>query len=119
VHRVRFIVVFLAVLTVLAGWPLEYKVNDLRTPRNQAVEAFLRSAPENAETARAAAVQAKGEFFLWHSVSLLLNFGTVALVTVAMALAARLPESSGQWPAGSGQPTPRREPEASALTERT
>ena len=98
-------------MTVLVGWPLERKVNALREPRYQAVDAFLTSAPADAEATRTAALEAKGEFGLWHGLSLLLNFGTVALVTAAMALAARLPENDGPE-------TIRREPPASALAER-
>jgi acyl-phosphate glycerol 3-phosphate acyltransferase len=92
VHRVRVTILLIAVLTVLAAWPLEQKVNEMREPRYEAVDAFLKSAPEDT-AARAAAIQAKAEFGLWHGLSLLLNFATLALVTVAMALAARLPES--------------------------
>jgi glycerol-3-phosphate acyltransferase PlsY len=91
VHRVRSILLLLALLFVLAGWPLEQKVNALRGPRNEAVSAFLTSRPEQADKARTAALEAKAEFGLWHGLSLLLNFATLGLVTVAMALAARLP----------------------------
>ena len=42
----------------------------------------------------AAAGAARRQFGTWHLISLLLNFVTVLLVTVAMALAARLPERS-------------------------
>jgi acyl-phosphate glycerol 3-phosphate acyltransferase len=96
VHRVRGTVLLLAVLTVLAGWPVEQKVNALRQPRYEAVDAFLQSPPGRAEETKAAALEARAEFGRWHGVSLLLNFGTVALVTLAMALAARLPEAAGR-----------------------
>jgi hypothetical protein len=35
--------------------------------------------------------EAKGAFARWHLISMSLNFGTIFLVTVGMALAARLP----------------------------
>jgi len=45
-HRVRVAVLILAFLTVLAGWPLERKVSELREPRNAATDALLRAAPD-------------------------------------------------------------------------
>jgi acyl-phosphate glycerol 3-phosphate acyltransferase len=77
VHRVRFVVIALGVLLLLAGWPLVDKIEVLRFARYSADETV-------AGPARAA-------FGLWHTVSLLLNLAAWALAGVALALAARLP----------------------------
>jgi acyl phosphate:glycerol-3-phosphate acyltransferase len=77
VHRIRFLIVFVAVLTVVIGWPLSQKVSDLRARRYDHDEAVAK--------------QAKEEFVRWHLYSLFLNFGTVGLTGIAMALAAALP----------------------------
>jgi acyl-phosphate glycerol 3-phosphate acyltransferase len=77
VHRIRFLVLLLALGTVLAGWPLELKVSALSAAR-------YATDPTMASEARAV-------FGTWHGVSLLLNFVTLGLATVGMALAARLP----------------------------
>ncbi len=76
-HKLRFLILALALATVLIGWPIAQKVSDLRAPR-------YAGDPVVAAAARA-------DFATWHLCSLLLNFGTVGLVTAAMALAARLP----------------------------
>jgi acyl-phosphate glycerol 3-phosphate acyltransferase len=89
VHRVRVALVLAALVTVLAGWPLERKVHDLRTPRNEAMDAFLQH-PDNSEL-RQAALSAKSEFGTWHLFSVFLNLTTVFFVGGAMALAAQLP----------------------------
>jgi acyl-phosphate glycerol 3-phosphate acyltransferase len=73
VHKVRFYVLTLALVTVIVGWPIAQKVSALRVARY------------------AADAAATADFATWHLYSLLLNFITVGLVTVAMALAARLP----------------------------
>jgi acyl-phosphate glycerol 3-phosphate acyltransferase len=77
VHKVRSIVLLLALATVLAGWPLARHVGTLRLERYAADPAV--------------AARAQEAFASWHGYSLLLNFATLALVTVAMALAAQLP----------------------------
>jgi acyl-phosphate glycerol 3-phosphate acyltransferase len=77
VHRVRFVVIALGVLLVLAGWPLVDKIEALR---------FARYSPD--ETI---AVPARAAFGLWHTVSLLLNLVALTLAGVGLALAARLP----------------------------
>jgi acyl-phosphate glycerol 3-phosphate acyltransferase len=87
VHKIRFFLLALALLTVVVAWPLAQKVSDLRTARY------------SADAAVAAA--ARTEFGTWHGYSLLLNMATVALVTAAMALAARLPEASAKETGGS------------------
>jgi acyl-phosphate glycerol 3-phosphate acyltransferase len=77
VHRIRFYVILVAALTVVAGWPLAQMVGELREQR------YDRN-PAVAEPARQ-------QFGRLHTASLLLNFGTVGLVTVATAMAAFLP----------------------------
>jgi acyl-phosphate glycerol 3-phosphate acyltransferase len=76
IHRVRFWVILLAMLTVVAGWPLEQKVSELRLLRNEGDPA------------------ARASFGAWHTASLFLNFATIGLVTAAMAMAASLPSGT-------------------------
>jgi acyl-phosphate glycerol 3-phosphate acyltransferase len=101
-HRVRVALLLAALVTVLAGWPLERRVGELRTPRNDAVDHYLQNA-DNAE-ARQAAAEAKSEFGLWHLGSVLLNLVTVVLVTAAMALAAQLPDRNVRAVADTARP---------------
>jgi hypothetical protein len=89
-HRVRGVVLFLAVLTVAGGWVLERKVSALRGPRNDRTDEVLKSDAPGPDDVRAAE-EARTTFGKWHGISLLLNFATVLLVVVAMALAAQLP----------------------------
>jgi acyl-phosphate glycerol 3-phosphate acyltransferase len=77
VHRLRALILLLALISVALGWPLANYVNELRLDRYD-------SNPAIAEPAQQA-------FGTWHGISLLLNFTTIGLVTVAMALAAQLP----------------------------
>ncbi len=77
VHRIRFLVILVAVATIVAGWPLSMKVAELRTQRYSHDEAISKPAKE--------------QFGRLHAYSLLLNFGTVVLTGVGMALAAALP----------------------------
>ncbi len=77
VHRIRAVVLLLAAITVALGWPLADYVNQLRVNRYIANPAI--------------AELAKEAFGAWHGVSLLLNFMTIGLVTIGMALAAQLP----------------------------
>jgi acyl-phosphate glycerol 3-phosphate acyltransferase len=76
-ERMRGAMLAVACITVLAGWPIAYKVASLREARYA--------------TDSAVAAAAKTDFATWHTYSLLLNFATLALVSVSMALAARLP----------------------------
>jgi acyl phosphate:glycerol-3-phosphate acyltransferase len=76
-HRVRFTFLAVALLTVVVAWPIAQKVTDLRAARHGA-DATL-------------AAVARADFARWHMYSLSLSLLTVALVTVAMALAAYLP----------------------------
>src|SRR5262249_61203267 len=94
VQKIRIAVLLVALVTVLAGWPLEQKVNALRGPRYEAVDKFLHAKPGQDSAEREAALEARKEFGLWHTVSLFVNFGTVILVGVGMALAAQLPQGT-------------------------
>jgi acyl phosphate:glycerol-3-phosphate acyltransferase len=90
-QRWRARLLIAALLTVLAGWPIEQKVTTLRDPRNQATDAYLRAdAPSSGSTLEKMQA-ARSEFAAWHLLSLGLNFVTVLLVTGGMALAAFLP----------------------------
>jgi acyl-phosphate glycerol 3-phosphate acyltransferase len=103
IHRVRATVLLVALLTVLVGWPLELKVSGLRRPRYEAFDTFLQSPPAAEAKARAEALAARREFGMWHGFSLLLNLGTVVLVTAGMALTAQLPEAGRRPVAGGGR----------------
>ncbi|HEV3118872.1 MAG TPA: glycerol-3-phosphate 1-O-acyltransferase PlsY [Gemmataceae bacterium] len=87
VHRVRFILLALALVAVLCGWPLAQKVTHLRALRYAADSAL--------------AAAAKADFATWHGYSLTLSLVTLALVTVAMALAAYMPGCSVVKPAAA------------------
>ena len=89
-HRIRSLILFLALLTVAGGWGLEWKVNELRGPRNDRTDAVLKASAPTPEEIKAAE-DARTTFGQWHGISVLLNFVTVALVAVAMGLAAQLP----------------------------
>jgi acyl-phosphate glycerol 3-phosphate acyltransferase len=82
VHRLRFLILTLALATVLAGWPVAQKVAELRVERYDADTAVRASAD--------------AAFMTWHTYSLVLNLVTVVLVTVVMALAAQLPFAVGE-----------------------
>ncbi len=77
VDRIRFLVLLLAVLGVLAGWPVAQKVSELRTGRYS--------------NDPAVAADARTAFGAWHGYSLAVNMATAGLVTIAMTFAARLP----------------------------
>jgi acyl-phosphate glycerol 3-phosphate acyltransferase len=79
---IRALVLALALVTVLAGWPLGRHVGQLRVERYS--------------TDPALAAAAKAAFGSWHTYSLLLNFVTLILVTWGMALAAQLPPSPSE-----------------------
>jgi len=102
VHRLRVVLLVAALLTVVVGWPLERKVSALRAVRNEASDALLTQTaassltrapglPEDVDKIKQTANAARADFGRWHFYSLMLNFVTVLLVTVAMALAAYLP----------------------------
>ena len=92
-QRLRVAVLMLAVATVLIGWPLERKVSELRGPRNTATDALLQAAPNIPESLYRDASEARRAFGAWHGISTTLNLGTIILVTIGIALAARLPNS--------------------------
>jgi hypothetical protein len=79
---------------VVAGWGLERIIHDLRGPRNDRTDAvLLNTAPSASEIQ--SAEEARSTFARWHLFSLLLNFVTLVLATVALAMAAKLPEAVG------------------------
>jgi acyl-phosphate glycerol 3-phosphate acyltransferase len=104
VHRWRTGLLIFALLMVLAGWPLERYVSDLRPARDAAVDAYLRADAAEVAAARSAMHEARGRFGGWHTVSLFLNFATILAVTGAMALAANFPQEKRAD--GMGGPTP-------------
>src|SRR5262249_44814426 len=77
IDRIRFLLLSLALVTVLVGYPLSNFVSELRTARYS---------PD-----AAVAERAQQAFGVWHTASLFLNFGTLLLVTGAMGLAGHLP----------------------------
>jgi acyl phosphate:glycerol-3-phosphate acyltransferase len=88
--KARVAVLLLALACVAGGWILEQKVSDLRVPRDEKTDEVLATrSPSEALIAEAEA--ARRVFVQWHLASVLLNLVTAGLVTVAMALVARLP----------------------------
>lgn len=88
--RWRGAVLLLALLGASAGLWLERQVEELRVKRSEASDIVLKSeAPTSDQVA--AANEARARFGTWHTYSLFANFGTLALVTVAMGMAAFLP----------------------------
>jgi acyl-phosphate glycerol 3-phosphate acyltransferase len=106
--RLRATVLVAALLAVGVGGWLERVVSEKRGPRNDLTDACLtQPQPSPADIQRAEA--ARADFGRWHGYSLLVNFLTLGLVTVAMALAASLPMRDPTPPARSasaenGQP---------------
>jgi len=91
IHSARAILLVLALAAVGVGWWLERVVSDKRGPRNDLTDACL-TLPEGSRTeAIQQAKAARADFGRWHGYSLLVNFVTLGLVTVALALAANLP----------------------------
>jgi glycerol-3-phosphate acyltransferase PlsY len=93
VEKVRVVVLLLALVAVSVGYWMEGVVHELREERGKATDAALLH-PEPA--AIKAAEEARAGFGRWHLYSLLVNFATLGLVTVGMALAARLPVGAGK-----------------------
>lgn len=91
VARCRFLILLLALISVLVAWPLEQKVAALRDERNGRSEDWLRGHPATADVAKKTADVARAEFLRWHLYSLFLNLGTIMLVSIAMSLCAYLP----------------------------
>ena len=94
VHKVRFYLLGVALATVVLGWPIAQQVSIFRAARYD-------PDPVLAEAARA-------QFATWHLYSLALNLFTLALVTVAMALVARMPTAVGAAEKESNQAVPSR-----------
>jgi hypothetical protein len=97
-RKLRVVVLVLALVTVGVGYWMEGVVHELRQKRSDATDAALRD-PEQAKIK--AAEEARAAFGLWHTSSLLVNFATLGLVTVGMALVARLPAGAANGSAPS------------------
>jgi glycerol-3-phosphate acyltransferase PlsY len=95
VHRLRAGVLLAALIAVGVGWWLDHVVEGLRGPRYELTDAVLRS-PHPLPADVAAAEEARATFLAWHSASLIDNLVALLLVTLALALAARLPEAGGE-----------------------
>jgi len=89
-HRLRRSVLLLAFLGALYGWSLGTRLEWLRLNRSLTSDIVLKSEAPTAEQV-AAANEARELFGRIHTYSLFANFGTLALVTVAMGMAAFLP----------------------------
>jgi acyl-phosphate glycerol 3-phosphate acyltransferase len=87
-------VLMVALIITLGGWWLEGKVEELRKPRDEKMDAVLKQNPTDAQIEDAK--RAHSEFMKWHGYSLAQNGVTLILVAVAMALAAQLPAASEQ-----------------------
>jgi len=92
VHRVRRILLVVAVVLLGVGWWLDFVVHELRGPRNDKTDIVLRS-PAPTSTAIREAAEARKAFAIWHGYSLLQNFATMLVVAVALAQAARMPST--------------------------
>jgi hypothetical protein len=99
---VRLVVLVLALAGVGVGWWLDQEVSRLRVERSATSDAVLFHGQTSPEAVQAAD-RVRAEFGRWHGYSLLANFATIALVTLAMALAAQLP---GGAPQPDGKPVP-------------
>jgi glycerol-3-phosphate acyltransferase PlsY len=78
----------LALGLVVLGWGVERYVRGYQELRDQTIEQFLQSPPEREPLARQAAEEARAQFGRWHLVSLALNLGTLASVTLVLVLSA-------------------------------
>jgi glycerol-3-phosphate acyltransferase PlsY len=97
--RLRIAVLLLGLLTVAGGWWLERRVDALRDIRAATTDTVLLN-PQPTSDQIHTAEEARAEFARWHNYSLLMNFATVLLVTIVMALCALLP-SAPAIPQGS------------------
>src|SRR5262249_24394683 len=75
----------LALAGVGVGWWLERKVVELRMPRNDLTDEVLLNPSPSADLIQRA-VDARAAFGTWHGYSLIVNFLTLVLVAVGMAL---------------------------------
>src|SRR5262245_18255390 len=73
VHRLRVVVLVLALVGAGAGWWLEGQVEALREQRSRTSDAVLTSPAPSSEQVRAAD-EARSQFGTWHTYSLLANF---------------------------------------------
>lgn len=110
VHKVRTAVLLLGVVSVGVGWWLEREVEARRIPRNELSDEVLKSAAPTPEQVQKAS-DARADFGRWHLYSLMVNFLTIILVTIAMALAAQLPVA-----ASASEPAPATHEEAAATS---
>lgn len=88
IHKVRVVVLLVALLGVAVGWWLEQQVSLVGEKRNAASDAVLLRQPE-ADADDWARV--KAEFGMLHGISMTLNLVTTLLVAAGMGLAAFLP----------------------------
>lgn len=95
-HRRRATALLVALCLVLVGWPIERHVSDLRGPRNQATDRYLRGQTAARPQLLAEMKSARSAFASWHLVSLGLGMASLALVTWGMAMAASLPAPSSE-----------------------
>lgn len=102
VHKLRTLMLAVALLLILAGWLLERKVSDLGGPRDSKTVAVLKHQSPPDDLIKEAE-QARATFGMWHGISLLVNLIALLIITVIMALAARMPEMAPGTPA---MPTP-------------
>jgi hypothetical protein len=100
--RTRAVLLAVALLTVAVGWWLEGVVSALRVPRNDRSDLVILSASASPEEIQAAE-KARADFGMWHGFSLIQNFTTLLLVTVAMAMAANLPAPAIGRQAAAGE----------------
>jgi acyl-phosphate glycerol 3-phosphate acyltransferase len=77
VHRMRNLILLMALATVAIGWLVADHVAVLRIERYSSIQSV--------------ADHAKSIFAAWHGVSLTLNMITITLVTIALALATQMP----------------------------
>src|SRR5262249_54525847 len=77
--RVRVIVLVLALLTVVVGWPIERHLHALRAERTAARDVVLRGHATDAQQQEANELAAS--FSRWHWLSFGLDMATVVLVT--------------------------------------
>jgi acyl-phosphate glycerol 3-phosphate acyltransferase len=109
VHAVRIAIVLAGLAAVVVGWPLERQVAALREARNNASDRLLEAwkqdgqATDSVRGAIDTAKEARDVFGQWHVWSLMVNFVTIIMVTLAMALTAQLPPGVGTRINGSGQ----------------
>jgi acyl-phosphate glycerol 3-phosphate acyltransferase len=101
VHRVRAWVLAVGLASVLLGWWLYFKVEELRVKRNALTDAVI-AAPVLLGPQLDQAEESRVAFGRWHGYSLGQNFLTLVLVTVAMILAASLPAPPALAPPAKG-----------------